>query len=111
MRYSLLGMTGVTALIAVLAAVYRAMGVYALGIVMNSQVPVLLWCVLWALHFDSNDDRLALLRLGLFTCGVALVVAPLVGIVPIVWLLYQAGLIVVFWGVEYLAIVSWTEGS
>jgi hypothetical protein len=111
MRYSLLGIFGLTALVAVLAAAHRAMGTIVAATIIDALLPVILWFILLCVHFESNDNRLSLFRFGLKVSCLALTVAPIVGIFPIEMLCIQLTVIGFFWTFQYVAIVSWIEGT
>ena len=111
MRYSLLGMFGLTALVAILAAAQRAMGTIVVVNVIHALMPVILWFTLLFVHFETNDNRLALFRFALIIFCVVFIAAPLVGNVPTELFFYQIAVVVFFWGLQYLAVVSWTEGT
>jgi len=110
MRYSLLGILGITSLVAILAATQRALGVVTLAIVMHAVLPMLLWCVLLVIHFASNETRLGMFRVGLIMFAAVFAIAPLVGVLEPWQFFYQIAVMVFFWGIQYLAVVSWTEG-
>jgi hypothetical protein len=109
MRYSILGILGLVTLVAVASALARAHGIYFLAMVIHAAVPTLLWCVLLTIKFQSVEQRLAVLRRGLLAFLFVLLVGPMLDDVSRGRFVYDVAVAVFFWGLQYLAIVSWVE--
>lgn len=111
MRYSLLGLCGLTLLVALLAAVQRAFDWQMLAVVMHALFPSLVWCVLLMIQFPEEGMRQALFTRALLIFAVVFIVGPLLGFVPVVQLVYHVGVMVFFWGIQYFAVVTWVESQ
>ncbi|MFP6673859.1 MAG: hypothetical protein VB878_02170 [Pirellulaceae bacterium] len=109
MRYSIVGIFGLMTLVALAAAFARAYGIHVLAVVIHASVPTLLWCMLLSIKSQSVEQRLTILRRGLLAFLFVFLVGPIVDEVARQHFAYDLVVAFFFWGVQYLAIVSWVE--